>query len=160
MSLEASTWKLSSCYRAFSLSGMNKVIAVSFVNWFSFFLFSICKFSMVANMILLSPRPPFHLTVGLLIFRSFSFGHAFLWGTIVVSIGIVRVSCPSVKLRVPGDFLNLVCPCLPLQPLLAGWGFPYPLLVPVAPLQPLLVGFSFLEETCVMRPWHHQAANS
>ena len=27
-----------------------------------------------------------------------------------------------------------------------------------SPLQPLLVGFSFLEETCVMRPWHHQAA--
>ena len=55
-----------------------------------------------------------------LIFRSFSFGNAFLWGTIAVSIGMARVSCPSVKLRVPGDFLTLVGPCLPLQPLLAG----------------------------------------
>ena len=52
-------------------------------------------------------------------------------------------SCPSVKLRVPRDFLTLVCPCLPLQPLLAGWGFPYPLVVPVAPSTAIAGGFFF-----------------
>ena len=56
---------------------------------------------------------------------------------------MARVSCPSVKLRVPGDFLTLVCPCLPLQPLLAGWEFPHPLLVPVASPTAIAGGFFF-----------------
>ena len=99
---------------------------------------------MVANLILLSPSPHFSLTIGLLVFRSCSFGHVFCgvrlfsesaWRespVLVSSSGSLGISLPllvpvypfSPGLRVR----DLFTPCLsllpPLQPLLAGFFFP------------------------------------
>ena len=72
---------------------------------------------------------------------------------------MARVSCPSVSSGSLGISLPLVCPCLPYSHCLRVWEF----ITLVGPFSPYshCFGVCFAqEETCVMRPWHHQAANS
>ena len=59
---------------------------------------------------------------------------------IVFPIGMARVSCPSVSSGFLGIPLPLLCPCLTLQPLIAGLGFLYSCWS-LSPLQQLLWGF-------------------
>ena len=70
---------------------------------------------------------------------------------------MARVSCPSVSSGSLGISLPLVCPCLPYSHCLRVWEF----ITLVGPFSPYshCFGVCFAqEETCVMRPWHHQAA--
>ena len=99
--------------------------------------------------------------------QGYNFACIFLWAWyfcggkigIVFPIGMARVSCPSVSSGSLGISYPWFVPVYPTA-IACGFGELITLVGPFSPYSHCFGVCFAQEETCVMRPWHHQAANS